>query len=265
MLATGERPKPGFRPGLTTPGARCTVHCGSRDVDYTRVRTYVYYSNDKIADLEQQLPVPPWWRRALGRIRGAGVGVPGGPSASVNVGPPNPEPILRTMQRVWRYLDSELKLVGTFDDSKEYFYGRLEFYYGIFDSVNPPVFFLVGATNQTIVALGGSKKHVRGHRDQEIRAAENAQNVTMEPDVAKLIHTASAAGSSITMPAAAPGEDIWASYVAGMYSNWSFWEGRKAVYEVLARKEAPLSRVSPPTVEVSKEVLFGSPIFVAQT
>jgi hypothetical protein len=229
-------------------------------------RTYIYYSDDKVRELDQQLPLPPWWRRALSRIRGGGATGPGGIGLNIDIGSPEPEAILRSMQRIWRHLDAE-GLVGTFDEPKTYFYGELEFYYGIFDSVQPPVFFLVGATDRTIVGLGGSQKHVRGHRDHEIRAEENARNVTMEPDVATLIYTASETDSPeapMGIPSAMPGDDMWAIHLAGMYSNWQGWQGRKMKFEVLARQEG-LSQLSPPFVESSRDVLIGSPIFVAQT
>jgi hypothetical protein len=169
------------------------------------------------------------------------------------------------MQAVWRYLDEE-RLVGSFDEPRQFFYGQLEFYYGDFDTVNPPVWFLVGATDQTIVALGGSKKHVRGFRDQDVRPAENAQSVTMEPDVATLIYTAEAGSSEapINAPTAATDQDLWATPVALIHSNWQFQKGKKMVFEVLARREG-MSRVSGPPLESPKDVLIGSPIFVAQT
>jgi hypothetical protein len=228
------------------------------------LRTYIYYSDDKIRELDQQLPLAPWWRPALNRVRGGGVSVAdiGG---NVAIGEPEAQPILRTMQAVWRQLVANQQ-VGTFDEPEDYFYGRLEFYYGLFDSVKPPVLFLVGATDQTIVALGGSQEHVRGHRDREIRAAENAQSVTMEPDVASVIYTESQHGSpraSPEGPTAGPGEEDWAIHVAGLYTNWQFNQGTKMEFEVLARQERR-SRVSTPYLESPRDILIGSPIFVAQ-
>ena len=233
-------------------------------MEQATLRTYIYYSDDKIHDLAQQLPLPSWWRRAIGRVRGVGGSGPGGIGGKIDIGPPEPEPILRTMQRVWRQLDQQQE-IGTFDEPKRCFYGRLGFYYGAFDVVDPPVFFLVGATDRTIVALGGSLKHVRGHRDREIRAAENAEKVTMEPDVAAVIHTASMTDSldeSKATPSAAATED-WAIHVAGIHRNWEGRKGNKMEFEVLARQEGR-SRVSAPFAESPRDVLIGSPIFVAQ-
>jgi len=222
--------------------------------------TYIYYSDDKIRELAQQLPPLPWWRRFLDRLRKVDIKVLGtGPAIDI-APPPDPEH-LQTLKNVWRHLDAKGR-VGTFDDPKQYFHGRLEFYYGIFDTVNPPVFFLVGGTDRTIVALGGSKKHVRGHRDHKIEAEENSKNVTMEPDVATLIYT----GSETVSPAAATVEagDLWAIHVVGMYKNWQFWQGKKMEFEVLAHKEKLVRQVGPPFLESARDVLIGSPIFVAQ-
>jgi hypothetical protein len=88
----------------------------------------------------------------------------------------------------------------------------------------------------------------------------------MEPEVATLLYAASDIGSS-REPIAIPSADTppsWAIYVANMYKNWQFWEGRTMEFEVLARMEAH-SRVWQPYVESTREVLIGSPVFVAQT
>jgi Family of unknown function (DUF7019) len=229
------------------------------------MRSYIYYSPEKIEDLAQELPQASWWRRALGRIRALGGSGPGGIGANIAIGAPEPQPILRTMQRVWQQLEQEQQ-VGTFDAPKRFFYGRLQFYYGAFGNIDPPVFFLVGATDQTIVALGGSLKNVQGHRGQEIRAAENANKVTLEPDVATVVHTAfmtESADTSGESPATALIEG-WDVHVVGMYQNWRGMSGSKMEFEVLARQDGR-SSVSAPYLESPKEVLIGSPIFVAQT
>ena len=168
------------------------------------------------------------------------------------------------MQAVWVDLADE-GLIGSFDEPEHFFYGQLVFYYGIFDMADPPVFFLVGSTDRTIVGLGGSKRHVRGFRGREIPVADGAQAVVMEPDVATLIYTASEGVSQVPTesPTAAPEEDIRAIHVAALYENWQFWKGKKMKFEILARREL-LSSVSPPNVESPKNVLIGSPIFVAQ-
>lgn len=223
-------------------------------------RTYIYYSDDKI--LAQQARVPkPRWKRATGRVNQAGVMVLG-TGLSVGLGPPETEPILRTMQGVWMDLGDE-GAIGTFDEPEKYFYGRLTFYYGIFEMVDPAVFFLVGATDRTIVALGGSKHHVRGFRGRPVPVPDKeAQPVVMEPDVATLIYESALPEASAEIAPARPGEDIRAIHVALMHQNWEFWKGRRMEFEVLAEREL-LSPVSPPTVNAPMNVLIGSPVFVA--
>ncbi|MFI1363922.1 DUF7019 family protein [Streptomyces griseochromogenes] len=228
-----------------------------------KIRTYIYYSDDKVNEIAQQLSAPSWWRKALRRISGV-QGQIAGTGVGVDIERGEPEPTLQTLQKVSDYLDQQRE-VGTFDDPGRYFHGQLRFYHGIFDVVNPPVFFLLGSTGKTIVALGGSKKHVRGFRDQEVRAAENAQSVTMEPDVAELIHAADG-DDSTPVPAGIPPTaqgDSWAIHVAGMYLNWQHSQRSNMEFEVLARREA-YSRVTAPFLDSPKDVLIGSPIFVAQ-
>lgn len=230
---------------------------GSRGDLYSQPRAYIYYSDDKILELSQQIPEP---RR--GRLRGVGVTVVG-TGGNVNWQQPE-ETVLQKLQRIWEHLDRE-QLVGSFDEPKQYFHGQLEFYYGIFDVVNPPVFFLAGSTDQTIIGLGGSTRHVRGHRDEEMRVSDNTPNVTMEPEVATLLYGASQVSpdSTPTEVVMGPGTtDRWPIYLAGMYTNWQFWKGRKSVFEVLARQEGR-SHVSGPPLESPRNVLIGSPIFVA--
>jgi hypothetical protein len=188
-----------------------------------------------------------------------------GTGTKVDLRPPEQKPILQTMQQVWMDLGQE-GLIGTFDEPKDFVYGTLAFYYDVYDTVNPPVFFLVGATERTIVGLGGSTDHLRGFRERQIRAAENAPYVVMEPDVAEVIYRAEVGpGQQEEISPAAPGVDTRAVHAAKMYENWRSWKGRKMEYEVLARKEGALLHVAPPYVESPWQVLFGSPIFVAQT
>ena len=184
-----------------------------------------------------------------------------GTGATIGIRAPEPEPILRTLQTVWMDLADE-GLIGSFDEPREYFYGKLVFYYDLFNVVDPPVIFLVGETDQTIVALGGSQKHVRGFRDREIPVSEDAHGVFMEPDVAMLIHEAEAPGALDKPPTIEPGEDIRAYYVAQLYKSWREKKVGKMEFEVLAREELR-SSVSPHVMSPSN-VLIGSPVFVAQ-
>lgn len=232
-------------------------------VEQARLREYIYYSDRKIESLAQQLRVSGW-RRALDRIEEAGVGGPEATGAKVKTRLPEPTPILQLLQRVWKQLERE-KAVGAFDEPNRYLYGRLEFYYAPFDTVDPPVFFLAGATDRTIVGLGGSLKYVRGYRDQEVRAAQNAQRATMEPDVAAVIHASEAGSLDASVESSAvESASGWPTHVAGIYVSWERRKANKLEFEVLAVKEGQ-STVAEPFWEAPRHVLIGSPIFVAFT
>jgi hypothetical protein len=220
-------------------------------------RTYVYYSDDKILEQKDQVGASRW-KRAVRRLNQVGVVVLG-TGTTVGLGPPEAEPVLLSMQTLWMDLADE-DSIGTFDEPKEWFYGTLDFHYGFFDHSDPPIFFMVGVTERTIVALGGSKKHVRGFRGREIPIPDEAASVVMEGDVATLIYEAMEPGGDPV--AATVGEDIRAVHVAGVYQNWK-GKGATAAFEVLARKELT-SRVSPGFLASPMDVLIGSPLFVAQ-
>ena len=145
------------------------------------IRRYIYYSDDKIHELDQQLPEAKWWHRT----QGGGATVLG-TGANIDFGPQETKPVLRTMQKVWRYLE-RMQQVGSFDEPRQYFYGRLAFYLEFFDSVNPQLFFLIGDTGQTVVALGGQKKHVRGFRGQQSRQRAGAPSIVIETDLVRYL------------------------------------------------------------------------------
>jgi hypothetical protein len=114
-------------------------------------RSYIYYSGRKILEQKDQVP-PSRWRRASRRVAGVGVTVFGN-GGNIDLRPTEPEPILRDMQNLWMDLGQEGR-IGTFDEPRVYFYGTLVFYYDVYDTVNPPVFFLVGATDRGLFTLG---------------------------------------------------------------------------------------------------------------
>ena len=225
-------------------------------------RTYIYYSEDKIRDYQQRV-TPSKWKSALGRLEQLEAKVLGS-GGTLKFRPPAPDTMLGSMQTMFSDLASQ-GMVGTFDEPRDYFHGTLVFHYGFFNLVKPPVIFLVGATDRTLVALGGSQKHVRGLRDgKEIPVADGARVVVMEPDVASLIYASEArpAGLPSEEPPLARGEDIRARHVASMSKNWKS-RPEKMEFEVLAHKEL-ISPVSAPYTESPMNVLIGSPVFIAQ-
>jgi hypothetical protein len=218
------------------------------------IRRYVYYSDDKIHELDQQLPEAKWWHR----IQGGGATVLG-TGANIDFGPQETKPVLRTMQKVWRYLD-RTQQVGSFDEPRQYFHGRLAFYLEFFDSVNPQLFFLIGDTGQTVVALGGQKKHVRGFRDQQSRQRAGAPSIVVETDLVRYWMRKSRASQSPKESPDAMQGDRWNKVVVDMYSRW---KGQKAEFEVLAARES-FSQATRPRPKLPSDVLIGSPIFVAE-
>jgi hypothetical protein len=233
-------------------------------MEQDRLREYWYYSDRKIKRLASQIR-PPGWRRALDNISAFEV-----KALEVGVGietrPPELEAeVLRLLQRVIKKLDQQ-KAVGTFDDPKGFFYGQLEFYYGApYTGVDPPAFFLAGATDRTVIGLGGSLEHVRSYRDRQVRAAENATMASMEPDIAAVIHdTELRTSDALAEDSAVIAAGTWATHVAGIYHNWDGQHADKLDFEVLAAREGK-STVSQPFWESPRQVVIGSPIFVAFT
>ena len=105
---------------------------------------------------------PPHGRDTL-TARSARAGVPGAAEAhsGVKLREPEHDPILQLLQSVWKKLDRQ-RAVGTFDEPKSFFYGQLEFYYAEYQEkpLPSPVLFLAGATDRTVLGLGGSLKYV---------------------------------------------------------------------------------------------------------
>jgi hypothetical protein len=229
-------------------------------------RTYIYYSDEKILALKDAVPTTRWRRAldALGRVNEFGVTVLGS-GVKLGIGPPSAEPILQKLQGVWADLADEGE-IGTFDDpAKRYVYGTLTFHYGLFKLVDPPLFYLTGATERTIVAFGGKWEHVRGFRNpgQIPIPDEGATPVVVEPDVVAVLYAA--AGASIEIETLSENDDIRAVHTAALYNNRPFWEGKTLEFEVLARRELRSSVSWPSLVESPTDVLIGSPVFVALT
>ena len=218
-------------------------------------RDYIYYSDRKIRELDADMH--RWWRSIKSldvKVLGTGIGGTRESNSEERF-------LLPAMNRVWEDLKRRGE-VGTIDEPKEFFHGYLPFNYGIFTRSDPPVFFLLGTTDQTIVALGGSIEHVRGHRGRIPKPDSGAQPVVLESDVVALISEAEDKPPEERQRSLRKPGDA-AIHVAGMNRNRPFWMGSTAEFEILARRELS-SRVHPPQVESAINVLIGSPIFVAR-
>jgi hypothetical protein len=64
------------------------------------------------------------------------------------------------------------KVIGTVDDPTDYFYGNMNFRWGLVGGALPvpreTIVFWGGATNQTILGLGGSPHHIVGNASKEM-------------------------------------------------------------------------------------------------
>jgi hypothetical protein len=124
-------------------------------------RTYLYYSDDKILEFAMDAASTSELRQEFERFRKVEVKVLGS-GGTIELAPREPDTILGAMKKVWHALDKEGQ-IGTPEDDKPYFHGGMMLYQGFFDTVNPPVWFFVGETDRTIIALGGRAKHARAY------------------------------------------------------------------------------------------------------
>lgn len=230
-------------------------------------RKFIYYSERKIDEYRKQIDEPRWKRalKALSRVNQLGVIVLGN-GLTIGVGPPADEPVFRALQTMWIDL-ADNDLIGDFDEPKDYVYGELEFFYGFFDNVDPPLFVCVGATATTIIVLGGSQTNTRAFRDRKVKAKKNATPVVLEPDMAIALIEAedpvAAEKLRESFGGATSGVDLRAAYAGLLYRNWHGYRGERMRFEVLASSERVFA-VSPEDAESRSRVLFGSPVFVAE-
>lgn len=225
---------------------------------------FFYVSDTKLDWLYDRFP-QSWWRRALGRISGANITILGfGGGASVHA-------TEKTRMQKLRWVEHRLNEsdeVGSVDQPKHYFAGRIAMYYGAFDMVDPPVMYLVGESDRTIVALGGSLHHVRGRSVESTRAREDAKRTIFEPEVARAVRRAQTSVDSLPT-FAAQRDQQWAIDVAETYWHWSSDgpDGPKMMFETLAICDG-FASPAPPEIsgrmEIQKNVVLGSPIFVAR-
>jgi hypothetical protein len=124
-----------------------------------------YASDAKIDDLYDRFQ-PLWLLRLLDQIGGLTIGAFG----IVVGGTRNRSQRTRRqkLKRVQRSLARSGE-IGGIDEPKSYLFGRIKMHYGAFEMVNPPVMYLIGETERTIVALGGSLKNVQGRDANTIK------------------------------------------------------------------------------------------------
>jgi len=175
--------------------------------------------------------------------------------------------------------------LGDLDEPKDYFSGRITMQYGAFDMVNPPVIYLIGETERTIIALGGSLKNYEGRDPDEVKARDNAQVILSEVEVARAVRRAQIGGSPSRVTGTRlynrtglkgsprlvhdkpyntqPSPDQWAVDIAETLWRWSTGNPPKD-FEVLAQREE--FTPAPPIVRnrTQKNILVGSPVYVRE-
>jgi hypothetical protein len=236
---------------------------------------FFYISDVKLGRLWEQFP-PPWWRRLLNQITSLTIFM-------VSVGKSRSETTrMQKLRWVQRRLE-ELGKIGGIDEPQEYFFGRLTMHYDAFDMVSPPTVYLVGETDKTIVALGGSLKHVPGRED--VKPREGAQQILSEVQFARAVRRAQLMGSPrLVSPAqlhdpaqfdgnpllandskynARPRDDQWAVDIAETLWRWPIGVP-PITFETLAERE----ELTPTPAEIAsrthKNILVGSPVYVTR-
>jgi hypothetical protein len=141
---------------------------------------------------------------------------------------------------------------------EKYFRGRLWMHSAAFVDVKPPLLYLTGETDETVVMLGGSLKHVRGHGDA---AASEGESSLAEPFAVMAARRAALGRGPVdsTEDASSPvSPDQWAADAVFTLRHWNTGDPMIG-FEVLARREG-----SGATAGEEKRVLVGSPVYVAR-
>lgn len=218
---------------MTVPGGR-VLYLSKRklDEDFARVRW-------------------PTWRRVAGTaIRLLGFVTVTLPYAQIKVDVPKEDQTdIEKLDAVWKDLIRR-NLLGTVDEPKEYFHGRCVMRYQAFREINPPILYLTGQTQETLLALGGALKHAQ--LSIVATPPDNAQLAMFETDVVRTL----AQFQGVTATERRP-DDQWTSDVIEIYLYSS---GNEIECEFLAEKERWKQDV--PFESGTKNVLLGSPLFV---
>ena len=229
----------------------------------TKPRRYMYLSPTRLDELYADAATRR--DRAAERSRGGGIKVLG---SGVDVPLDRPEQrhrVNREVERVRRYLEREGRL-GTLDDPWEHFYGRMSMVYVPVEHVRPAVVYLVGETEQTVVALGGPLKNMVGRDPESSKSDETALGVLSEKQVAAAIVDAQSK-KGIEVPAEArkaqPLSEQWAENVVRTHETFGNYPDAfpRADVELLAWREEFATASS--LGGTSKGVLLGRPVFVA--
>jgi hypothetical protein len=194
-----------------------------------------------------------------------------GPGLAIKDDPTDPR--LKDLHRMATIWDRLVKRgeVGTVDQPgvNGYFDGRMTLHYDSFRHVDPPVMYLTGLTEQTLLVLAGSFRHFFGHEDTQ--AYENAQSVMFEPEVVRAVADAQRRNdpkANVDQTYDAYGPDIEGDRTpfdaASGYGYWEYTTELDFVFlaKVEKRYTGPYKLGGTRSDRVS--VLVGAPIMVAK-
>jgi hypothetical protein len=149
------------------------------------------------------------------------------------------------LERVVRYLD-DFADVGTVDEPGQYFRGRMPMRWG---SVTSSLVYFGGATERTVVGLGGAAGHLHGER-----GGSDAFAPSSLPGIVEGLRGVLAADGADGQPEALPAAHLAHRQLRGTEQDLEF------VAKRLAHGPSPYPELDP---HQGMNVLVGSPIFVA--
>jgi hypothetical protein len=177
---------------------------------------------------------------------------------------PKPDP-LPALKAVLRSLNRTHRIHSLDDDAR--------FLHGFVDlctaNVGDPlgrftVFVAVGATRQSIIALGGSVQNRWGGGSDQAVAPPDNTGVLSEPEVFDALHEADdTMANTDTRSQERPriDDERLGSYIAKMYQQWPYNRAGQARYEVLCDVNKRIKRGSG-FLDGDTDVVIGSPIFI---
>jgi hypothetical protein len=149
------------------------------------------------------------------------------------------------LERVVRYLD-DFADVGTVDEPGQYFRGRMPMRWG---SITSSLVYFGGATERTVVGLGGSAGHLHGEQGRADAFAPSSL-----PGIVEGLRGVLAADGADGQPEALPAAHLAHRQLRGTEQDLEF------VAKRLAHGPSPYPELDP---HEGMNVLVGSPIFVA--
>jgi Family of unknown function (DUF7019) len=231
-----------------------------------RVRHYYYVSPRKIVHIGDQIQ-PSNWQKLREAIAGFDVKAPGGFGVGVTLTAADDRPEatpLGALQAVFKELHKEHH-IHALDENAIFLHGVLDMYSAVMTDprTRTKIAIWIGATQQSLIALGGSLENTWGGGSDQPRS-ESTRPPVLEPEVFQSLKEADDAqalvGQEPLKRKKTKGSDA-DFYVSKLYSDWQASAAAKSRYEVLMWQErrTPYRRSD----QSRAEVVIGSPLFVA--